>query len=79
MISPIKCNEASNQQISPIRCNQVNNQQNSSIRSNEVNIQKISLIRCPLVWSEKTKCGVSKNNYDQKLPNGRYSKTHEKL
>jgi len=28
---------------------------------------------------KKTKFGVLKNNYDQKLPNGRYSKTHEKL
>ena len=35
-------------------------------------------IRPILVWSEKTKFGVL-NNYDQKLPNGRYSKTHEKL
>src|SRR6218665_1551073 len=32
-----------------------------------------------LVWSEKTKFGVSKKNYDRKLPNGRYPKTHEKL
>ena len=28
---------------------------------------------------KKPKCGVSKNNYDRKLPNGRYSKIHEKL
>src|SRR6218665_2551652 len=28
---------------------------------------------------EKPKCEVSKNNYNRKFPNGRYSKNHEKL
>jgi len=40
---------------------------------------RLSDIMWVVVWSEKTKCGVSKNNYDRRLPNGRYSKTHEKL
>jgi|SRR6218665_2195354 len=32
-----------------------------------------------LVWSEKINFGTLKNNYDPKLPNGGYSKTHKKL
>ena len=34
---------------------------------------------CVVVWSEKTKFEILEMNRDQKLPNGRYSKTHVEL